>query len=163
MSRRISIGWFRQRSGRYALKGITISEGDLSYDAASTFREEDARWLTWMLGARANIEISGSNGNSMRSQEDYPEWARDTGMEFNGDVVTPLDRERAGAAIFRHLLVQLLEADCTEANSAARQKLANEAQAAFLATDSGTHYSLEHARTILDKLDPKSAARKVKK
>ncbi|HEY0068895.1 MAG TPA: hypothetical protein VGE04_02905 [Chloroflexia bacterium] len=163
MSRRLSIGWFRQRSGKYALKGITITEGDLSYDAASSFREEDAKWLTWILGARANIEISSSNGGSgMRSQEDYPEWARDNGLEPNVEGVTPLDRERVGAAILRYYVSQLVEA-CDTENSAARQKLVSDASAALLATEAGTHYSVEQARNILERLDQKAGGRKVKK
>ena len=46
MTRKISVSWFKQRSGWYALKGISILEDNHAYDSASTFREEDAKWVT---------------------------------------------------------------------------------------------------------------------
>ena len=74
MPKTVSIGWLKQKSGNFALKGITICEGERAYDSMCTFRDEDARWLTRMLGAQPNVELSGS-GMAQRSSGDYPAWA----------------------------------------------------------------------------------------
>jgi hypothetical protein len=154
MLREISIGWFRQRSGSYALKGITISENDRGYDSMSTFRDEDARWLTKVLGARADVELSG-NKLGERTPDGYPEWALRMGQETDNYVIAAaaLDWERASATLLRHLLSQIVEACDTENCSNRFQHLANEASAVLLATDAGTHYTLVEAHTILDRLD----------
>lgn len=150
MTRKISIGWFMQRSGRYALKGVTINEDNRSYDSTSTFRDEDARWLTRMLGAEADVELA-SNKAGERTPEGYPEWAIKTGQETNVDVGSPLDWERASATLLRHFLVRVVEACATENGSAELQKLTEDANAALLATDAGTFYTLDEARTIIDR------------
>jgi hypothetical protein len=153
MPRKVSIGWFRQNSGRYALKGITIHEQDRAYDSTSTFRDEDARWLTKVLGAEADVEFSG-NGRGERIPEVTPEWAVHVGQATNvpySDFVQPLDWERAGAALLRHFLGRMVEACDIENGGAGCQELANEARAALLATDAGTFYTLNEARTMLDR------------
>ena len=163
LPRKVSIGWFRQRSGRYALKGITIRELDRSYDSTSTFRDEDARWLTRVLGAEADVELSGT-GMGERLLDGAPEWAIHMGQGTNGtnsDFVQPLDRERAGATLLRHFLGRIIQACDTENGGAACQDLANEARTALLSTDAGTFYTLDEALTILNRQGQRSG--KVKK
>src|SRR5438105_15215583 len=109
MVRKISIAWFKQRSGSYALKGITIREDNRAYDSMSTFRDEDARWLTKVLGAEADVELAG-NKVGERTPDDSPEWALHMGQESTSDVVPPLEWERAGATLLRHFLSQFIEA-----------------------------------------------------
>jgi len=155
MTRKVSIGWFRQRSGRYALKGITISENDRAYDSASTFREEDARWLTRVLGAEADVELAGGKLGE-RTADGYPEWALRVGQESSTDSVPPLDCERAGATLLRHYFTRLIEAHDKGNGSGGFQELANEANAALLATDAGTHYTLVEALTVLDRRGQKA-------
>ncbi len=150
MPRKISIGWFKQRSGSYALKGITINEDNRAYDSTSTFRDEDARWLTKMLGATADIELSGNKAGE-RTPEGYPEWALKTGQEANSDPVPALDWERASATLLRHFLSRLVESSGTRNGSDGFQHLIDEANAALLSTDAGTHYTLDEARTILER------------
>jgi hypothetical protein len=156
MPRKISIGWFRQKSGRYALKGVTIVENDRAYDSTSTFRDEDARWLTDVLGAEADVELA-SNTAGERAPEGYPEWARSTGFEPNGEVISPLVWERASATVLRHFLGQMIATYQTENGRSGFQKLRNEANAALLATDAGTYYTLEQACAILGRRSPKTA------
>ena len=151
--RKVSIGWFKQRSGKYALKGITIRELDRAYDSASTFRDEDARWLTKVLGAEADVEIFG-NGLGERLLDASPEWSLRMGQATNvpnSDFVQPLDLERAGATLLRHFLSRMVEVCDTENGRTGCQELANEARAALLSTDAGTFYTLDEARTILNR------------
>jgi hypothetical protein len=150
MLRKISVGWFKQRSGSYALKGITISEDNRAYDSMSTFRDEDARWLTMVLGAEADVELS-SNKAGERTPDGYPEWALKTRQENNSDPVAALDWERAGATLLRHFLSRMVEGYDTKNGSNEFYYLASEANAALLATDAGTHYTLDEAHTILDR------------
>ena len=151
--RKVSIAWFRQRSGRYALKGITIRELDRAYDSMSTFRDEDARWLTKVLGAEADVELSGT-GMGERLLDGAPEWAVRMGQEANvpsSDFVQPLDLERAGATLLRHFLGRIIQSCDTENSRTACQELASEARTALLSTDAGTFYTLDEARTILNR------------
>src|SRR5438105_2523438 len=136
MPRKITIGWFKQRSGSYALKGITIREDDRAYDSTSTFREEDARWLTKVLGAEADVELSGNKAGE-RTPEGYPEWALKTRYEANSDPIAVLEWERAGATLLRHFLSRMVEAYDTKNGSDGFHRLTNEANAALLATDAG--------------------------
>src|SRR5437660_10855389 len=108
MLRKISIGWLRQRSGSYALKGIRISEADRAYDSGSTFREEDAQWLTSILGAEADVELSSTNRGE-RTTDGYPDWALKSRRESTTDAVPSLDLERAGATVLRHTLSRLVD------------------------------------------------------
>src|SRR5690242_15003706 len=108
MARKISIGWFKQRSGSYALKGITITEDNRAYDSMGTFRDEDARWLTKVLGAEADVELSGNKAGE-RTPEGYPEWALKTRLENSSDSAPSLDSERAGATFLRHFLSRMVE------------------------------------------------------
>ena len=107
MYRKISIGWFKQKSGAYALKGITIREGDHAYDSTSTFRDEDAKWLTGMLGAQPDVELS-TNNRGLRSPDDYPAWALKTGEEPESNGVPALDWERAKTTLLRDVLGSVL-------------------------------------------------------
>jgi hypothetical protein len=153
MHRKVSIAWFRQRSGSYALKGITIRELDRAYDSMSTFRDEDARWLTKVLGAEADVELFG-NRMGERLLDASPEWALHMGQGTNAtnrDFVQPLDRERAGATLLRHFLGRIIQACETENGGTAGQDLANEARAALLSTDAGTFYTVDEALTILNR------------
>ena len=154
MARKISIGWFKQKSGKYALKGITIFEDDHAYDCMSTFRDEDAKWLTRVLGADADVELS-SNKAGERTPEGFPEWALKTGQENNTSLIPPLDLERASATILRHFLSQIVEAHNSKGSNGSLQPLLEEANAALLATDAGTYYTLLEANTILQKRDQK--------
>jgi hypothetical protein len=147
MPRKISIAWFKQRSGSYALKGITIREDNRAYDSMSTFRDEDARWLTMVLGAEADVVLSG-NKRDERTPDGYPEWALKTRQEANGEAAA-LDSERAGAAVLRYFLCRMIEACDARNVSNGLQHLTDEANAALLATDTGTYYTLDEARTIL--------------
>src|SRR6478672_5422624 len=113
MSRKISIGWFKQRSGAFALKGITVREGDRAYDSTSTFRDEDAKWLTGMLGAQPDVELSTNNAG-LRTPDDYPEWALKTGEDPDSNGVPALDWERAKTALLRHVLGRMVEACDTQ-------------------------------------------------
>lgn len=149
MYKTVTIGWLKQRSGRYALKGITVFEGACAYDSMSTFRDEDARWLTKMLGAEPRVELS-SNGTGQRMSEEYPEWAHPTAEPVaGGHDLPPLDWERASATLLRHFLGRLIEEGANINGSAGFQELAQEANAVLLATDAGTHYTLDEARTVL--------------
>ena len=71
----VSISWFIQKSGNYALKGVTVVEDGRAYDSTGTFREEDAKWLSELLAADIHVELSGNNMGG-RSSEGYPEWAQ---------------------------------------------------------------------------------------
>ncbi|HYP39326.1 MAG TPA: hypothetical protein VEX13_03115 [Chloroflexia bacterium] len=157
MPKTVSISWLKQKSGNYALKGITIYEDARAYDAMSTFRDEDARWLTKMLGARPHIELSG-NGVGQRSSDDYPGWALDMeGQGADSDNSLPLDCERAGATFLRHVLEQLIE-PCNTGNESNRfQKLVEETKSALLTADAGTYYTLDEARTVLDRRGKQAA------
>jgi hypothetical protein len=154
MSKTITVGWFKQKSGMYALKGITIREGDRAYDSTSTFREADAEWLTKTLGANPDVELS-SNRMGPSTSEDNPEWAAHMGRGAASDGISPLDWEQAGAALLRHFLAQLIEMSDHEECSIEMKKLASQAGAALLANDAGTHCTLNQARAILDSRAPK--------
>ena len=155
MVRKISIAWFKQRSGSYALKGITIREDNRAYDSMSTFRDEDARWLTKVLGAEADVELSGNKAGE-RTPEGYPEWALKTTQRTTSDEIAALDWERASATLLRHFLGQIVEAcDASNDNDELRH-LTDEAKAALLATDAGTYYTPDEARTILERRSQKS-------
>lgn len=151
MTKTVSISWLKQKSGNYALKGITIYKGARAYDSMSTFSDEDARWLTKVLGARPRVELSGS-GTDQRSSDDYPGWAlemEEQGAESLGFL--PLDWERAGATFLRHVLDQLIEPRHTGNGSTRFQELVKEVKSVLLATDAGTYYTLDEARTVLDR------------
>ena len=162
MPKTVSIGWLKQSSGNYALKGITIFEDGHAYDSGSTFRDEDARWLTKMLGAQPRVELSGS-GIGQRSSDDLPSWSLDMkGQGADSDSTLPLDWERAGATFLRHVLAQLIEKGNTGQGSTRFQELIEEAKSALVTTDAGTYFTLDEARTVLDRRD-KQAARIKKK
>jgi hypothetical protein len=161
MSKKISIGWFRQRSGRYALKGITVSEDNNAYDAMGTFREEDAKWLTRALDAHPDVELSGSRLGE-RIAGDYPEWANSSQPQLHADGTPPLDWERASATLLRHYLAQMIQLCDTDNGSIAPRKLTAEASALLLATDAGTYYNLEEARAIVGRRAKKPVAGKIK-
>lgn len=157
MVRKVSISWLKQRSGSYALKGIRISEDNRAYDSMSTFREEDAEWLTNLLGAGADIEVSGNN-RSERSSSDSPEWALKVKQDSSSNAVPLLDCERAGATILRLYLSRMVEA-CATTSGTRMQHLANEVNAALLAINAGKHYTPDEARTILERVS-RSAEKK---
>ena len=148
MPRKVSIGWFKQKSGRYALKGIAICENDCTYDSTGTFRDEDARWLTKVLGAEARVELSGSKVGE-RTTDGCPEWALKTGQEAQNPGVSAFDRERANATLLRHILGQIVASCYTESGSSGCRKIAVAIDATLVATDVGTYYTPEEARTIL--------------
>jgi hypothetical protein len=150
MTRKISVSWFKQRSGWYALKGISILEDNHAYDSGSTFREEDAKWVTEVLGAQADIEMA-NNRMGDHIAANYPEWAQDTRPNANGDGITPLDCERAGAALLRHYLSRIVAECGTGDYSLDFRKLAQEADAALSATSSGMHFTPEQARAIVNR------------
>jgi hypothetical protein len=157
MPKTVSISWLKLKSGNYALKGIAIHEAARAYDSTSTFRDEDARWLTKMLGAQPHVELSG-NGVGQRTSDDYPGWALD--MEGHGadsDSGLPLDWERAGATLLRHSLGRLAAACDIDHASMRFQELIEEAKAALMATEVGTYYNLDEARTVLDRRSKKPA------
>src|ERR1700724_3425264 len=133
MPKTVSISWLKQRSGNYALKGVTIFKDARAYDSMGTFRDEDARWLTKMLCAQPQVELSG-RGLGQRSSDDYPAWALD--MEEQGaDSLgfLPLDWERAGATVMRQLLDKLIEPCDTDNVSTRFEELVKEAKSALLA------------------------------
>jgi hypothetical protein len=162
MTKTVSISWLKQKSGNYALKGITIHDEARSFDAMSTFRDEDARWLTKMLGARPHVELSG-NGMGQRSSDDYPGWALEMeGQGTDGVDSLPLDCERAGATFLRHVLAQLIEQCNTNNGSTRLQQLVEEAKFALSAVDAGTYYTPDEARTVIDRHDQQAARLKRK-
>jgi hypothetical protein len=122
-----------------------------------TFRDEDARWLTKMLCAQPNVELSG-RGLGQRSSDDYPAWALDM-EEQGGDSLgfLPLDWERAGATFLRNILDQLIEQSNTDNVSTPFQELVEEAKSALLTIDAGTYYTLDEARTVLDRRSQQAA------
>jgi|SRR5436190_5744591 len=166
MSRKISIGWFKQRSGSYALKGITVREGDQAYDSTNTFRDEDAKWLTGMLGAQADVELA-TNNVGFRTPDDYPAWALKTGEVPDSNGVPALDWERAKTTVLRHVLAQMV-AVCDTDNGllddaqfiVTLQKLTREANSVLLATDAGPYYTLEEARIIIERRNQKPARKR---
>jgi hypothetical protein len=162
MTKTVSISWLKQRSGNYALKGITIHDDARAYDAMNSFRDEDARWLTKMLGARPHVEISGS-GTGQRSSDDYPGWALDMeGQGADGVDSLPLDQERAGATFLRHVLAQLIEPCNTNNGSTRLRELVEEAKSVLSAVDAGTYYTPDEARTVIDRRDQQAARLKRK-
>jgi hypothetical protein len=157
MPKTVSFSWLKQKSGNYALKGITIFEDARAYDSMGSFRDEDAQWLTKMLGAQPDVEVSGDIRGRQIS-DDYPEWAAHTTRQgSDNDDFPRLDRERAGATLLRHLIARLIEAGAANSAGAHFPNVAEEAKAALLAIDAGTYYNLEEARTILDRPSPKLA------
>jgi len=162
MSKTISISWLKQKSGNFALKGITIYKDARAYDSMGTFRDEDARWLTKMLGAQPQVELSG-RGLGQRTSDDYPGWALD--MEGQGDDNAgslPLDLERAGATILRHLLDKLVE-PCETGNVSARfEELVAQAKSALSTIDAGTYYTLDEATSVFDRRRQQTARTKKK-
>jgi hypothetical protein len=168
MLRRVRISWFKQRSGSYALKGITVEEGERAYDSSVSFREQDAEWVTRTLQAQADVEVSGKKEFS-QSSEDYPEWALNRGLVTEVETVTPIERERANATVLRHLLREIMKqvSGDTEGDPAQLQKLIAQANAVLQTTATSTDYSLEEALAILTARDTKPltglAARKTLK
>jgi hypothetical protein len=159
MPKTVSISWLKQKSGNYALKGIRIYEDARAYDSMNTFRDEDAKWLTKMLGAQPQVEVSGDI-RGQQTSDDFPEWALHTaGQGPNSDDFPTLDWERASATLLRHFIGKLIEAYAADNDSASTrfQNVAEEANAALLATDAGTYYTLDEAHTVLDRPRPKSA------
>jgi len=159
MPRTVSISWLMQMSGSYALKCITIYEDTRAFDSMSTFRDEDARWLTRVLGAHPHVELSG-RGMVQRTSNDYPGWALDT--EGHGPAsadALPLDWERAGATFLRHVLDQLIESRSTDNVNTRFQELVEAAKSALLAIDAetGTYFTLDEARTVLDRRHQQAA------
>jgi hypothetical protein len=55
---------------------------------------------------------------------------------------------------------RIIEESTADNDSASFQNVAEEANAALLATDAGTYYTLDEARTILDRPPPKLAKTK---
>jgi hypothetical protein len=162
MPKTVSISWLKQRSGSYALKGITIYKDVRVYDSTATFRDEDARWVTKMLGAQPRIELSGI-GMSQRSSDDYPGWALEMEERETDGVGSPaLDRERAGATILRHSLDQLVERHITDNGDTLCNELVEGAKSALLVTNAGTYYTLEEAHSVLDRHERQAARFKKK-
>jgi hypothetical protein len=156
MLRRVTISWFKQRSGSYALKGITVEEGERAYDSSVNFREQDAEWVTRTLQAQADVELSGKKEFSQNS-EGYPEWALSRGLVTEVEVVSPIERERANASVLRHLLREIMKVvgSDTEDDRVQLQKLINQANGVLQSTASPTDYSLEEALSILTMRDTK--------
>jgi hypothetical protein len=151
MPKTVSISWLKQKSGNFALKGITLYKDSRAYDSMGTFRDEDARWLTKMLCARPQVELSG-RGLGQRTSDDYPGWAID--MEGQGDDKVgflPLDWERAGATVLRHVLGKLVDSRYTGNGSTRFQELVAEAKSALLTIDAGAFYTLDEAVSVLDR------------
>ncbi len=162
MPKTVSISWLKQKSGNYALKGITLYKDSRAYDSMGTFRDEDARWLTKMLGAQPLVELSG-RGLGQRTSEDYPAWALD--MEGQGDDnlgLLPLDWERAGATVLRHLLEKLIEPSDIDNASTRFEELVAEAKSALSTIDAGTYYTLDEATSVLDRRRQQAARIKKK-
>src|SRR5687768_11371150 len=136
MSKVITISWLKLNSGSYALKGIRIFENNHAYDSMTTFRDEDAKWLTEALGARSDVEISGA-GLSAQVGEGYPEWARHTHQEPGTEAVPPLDWERASTSLLRHVLGQMVQACENGLATRGLEQLTKDAHAALLATEAG--------------------------
>lgn len=159
MLRKVSISWFKQKSGLYALKGITIEEGERAYDSSTSFREEDANWVTTTLNAEAHVELSGQKEFAQRG-EDYPDWSRNKGQITEIDAISPIERERANAAVLRHLLREImrLTGSDTDEDRVQVQKLFNQANAVLQSTAAATDYSLDEALAILTTRDTKPAA-----
>ena len=156
MLRRVRISWFKQRSGSYALKGITVEEGERAYDSSINFREQDAEWVTSTLQAQADVELSGKKEFS-QSSEGYPEWAMNRGLVTEVEAVTPIERERANASVLRHLLREIMKqvSGDGESDPAQLQKLLTQANAVLQTTATSTDYSLEEALAILTARDTK--------
>lgn len=159
MLRKVSIGWLKQKSGSFALKGITISEDNQSFDSSNTFREQDAEWLTTALNAQADVEFSGRREYSQTS-EDYPKWAAMSRQGSGSDEVAPMALERANAALLRHLLSELAAAS-SEEDTAKVQKLVRDADILLRSTDCGTYYSLDEALAVLTRSAKKPRPSKV--
>ena len=158
MLRKVSVSWFKQRSGKYALKGITIEEGDRAYDSSVSFREEDANWVTTTLNAEAHIEVSGQKEFAQRGA-DYPEWARNKGLVTEVEAVSPLERERANATVLRHLLREIMRLSGSDAveDQVQLQKLFAQANAVLQSTAAPTDYTLDEALAILTTREAKPA------
>jgi hypothetical protein len=166
MPKTVSIAWCKQKSGWYALKGITIHEGDQAYDSMSRFRDEDAKWLTEALGAEASIESLDNRlglglGVRERIPQDYPEWAHNAPQEPNSHS-SVLGRERAGATLLRHALNEIIEAYGPNSSNPLQRKLVSEANAALLGTDAGTYYTPGEAHTTLGGGSQKSGRAQVR-
>jgi len=160
MLRKVSIGWLKQRSGSFALKGITISEGDYAFDSSNSFREQDAEWLTTTLNAQADVEFSGRKEH-VQASEGYPKWASRSVQASSADAIAPISLERANATLLRHLLSEIVAASGGELDAARLEKLARDADTLLRSTDCGTYYSLDDALSILTKFDKKPRAGKV--
>jgi hypothetical protein len=166
MQKTITISWLKLNSGSYALKGIRIYVNNHAYDSTTTFRDEDAQWLTDVLGARSDVEFSSSNagGYASTTPEAYPEWARRVQQEPEGEAVHPLDWERASTTLLRHVLAQLVETCENGGDAASMEQVTKEAKAALLATQTPvSHYSLHEARNIIEKPAQKLAKVKGKR
>lgn len=152
MLRKVSISWIKQRSGSYALKGITISEDDHAYDSSITFRDEDAEWVTTTLNAEAHVEVARAREDE-RDTARHPKWAGNKGETSIVEEVPAIAAERAGATLLRHFLKEMM--DASNAGSAEGNAklltLARNAGAILRTTDCGTYYSVDEAIAILTK------------
>lgn len=155
MLRKVSIAWYKQRSGNFALKGITINEDNRSYDSNATFRDEDAEWLTGVLKAQPDVEVVQVMGNGWNTG--YPSWASNKGETSTVEEVTPIATERANTVLLRHFLSHMLEAsgDTSEDGVARFRKLVHDASSFLRSTDCGTYYTVDEAIALLTKKDKK--------
>lgn len=159
----VTVSWLKQRSGNYALKGIRITEDQMSFDSSTSFREEDAVWVTSMLGARADVEALGASSSTPMLENTLLS-ARDVGLAQNNQTIVPLELERANATLLRHFLDQLIAACDPEADATLDCKsIAESASKALQATDVGTHYTLREAHAILDTHPRKASTPKGRK
>jgi len=166
MLRKVSINWYKQRSGSFALKGITITEDNRSYDSSTTFRDEDAEWVTASLGAEPNVELTRTRDGEF-TMDGYPRWAENKRDAAVVDI-EPIALERANATLMRYFLTQIIET--TRASSATGSytdedriqflKLIHDSDALLHSTDCGTHYSVEDALDILTRSRKKPYATK---
>src|SRR5689334_20397177 len=147
--RRITIAWFKQNSGSYALKGIRVEENGHSYDSSITFRDTDAEWVTRALGAEAEIEFPGYYG-ATRSPQDYPKWAHDTEPAAKQTHEELLQTERAEASLLRFRLRQLIQACESDFAGTALARQLDEARKVLLETEEGTYYEAAEAVVILN-------------
>lgn len=162
--RPVTISWLKQRSGNYALKGIKITEGERAYDSSTAFREEDAAWLTSMLGADPDVEVSAA-GSSTVPRDSAPEWARAVAANQRGtERVAPLELERARTTMLRQFLASLIAACSPDAEvKLDPSALAESAARVLQDTDTGTHYTLAEASAILNGQRPKVPTAKSRK
>jgi hypothetical protein len=163
MLRKVSISWYKQRSGSYALKGITITEDDHSYDSSTTFRDADAEWVTTSLNAEADVEVARTRGQEW-NKDGYPEWAERKREASLVEANTPLALERANATLIRHFLSEIIKTTNnnvdTEEGKLKLQKLIQDANTLLRTTSSGTYYTVDEALAMLSKPENKPRATK---